>query len=124
MQVSMHVRETIARKDAEISQARKERIEAQNLLKSLHENSLMKEMKFQEELDSLANQIAMFKTRESREGSNIEYVKNVMYQFLLCTSASGARSSMLDALLTALHFTSSEQVAVKKAQGIVTGSWF
>ena len=122
----MHIRETISRKDAEIAQSRRERIEAQNLLKTVHESSVMKEMKMQEELERLGNQIMEYKRRESREGSNVEYVKNVMHQFLLCTYHSGARSSMLDALLTALHFTPSEQAAVKKAQMVITGGagWF
>ena len=123
-QMTMHFREMMARKDAEIKQARNERVEAQNMLKSLTENSMMKEMKYQEEIESLNCRINMLKLRESREGSNIEYVKNVMHRFLLCTSASDGRNSMLDALLTALHFTTSEQLAVKKAQGISTSSWF
>ena len=121
-QFPMHVRETLARKEAELKQAKKERVEAQKLLKSFSENAMMKEMKFQEELESLSNQIIMFRLRESREGSNIEYVKNVMHRFLLCTASSDARNSMLDALLTALHFTSAEQLAVKKAQA--SSKWF
>ena len=122
----MHIRETISRKDAEIAQSRKERMEAQNLLKTVHESSMMKEMRMQEEIERLRNQIMEYRRREAREGSNVEYVKNVMHQFLLCTSHSAARSSMLDAILTALHFTPSEQAAVKKAQIVITGGagWF
>lgn len=55
------------------------------------------------------------KASKSREGANLEYLKNVFVNYLISTDSSSKRH-MLNAISTVLRFTSSEMDKIRKCK--------
>uniref|UniRef100_A0A8C0TZL0 GRIP domain-containing protein n=1 Tax=Cyanistes caeruleus TaxID=156563 RepID=A0A8C0TZL0_CYACU len=58
---------------------------------------------------------------KSREGANLEYLKNVVYRFLTLPDARG-RQQTLTAILAILHFSPEEKLSIAKSSA--HGSWW
>ncbi|KAM4747659.1 GRIP and coiled-coil domain-containing protein 1 [Rhinophrynus dorsalis] len=103
--------EQISRKEAEIGNLRRRKHELEAELQSM----LGKLAEKEEETNSLREQVEKALRDRSREGANMEYLKNVLLGFLTLPDPRG-RQHTLSALLTVLHFSPEERSAALRAQ--------
>lgn len=108
-----------ARKDVDITALRKQKREMELALRDLQASSGTKQEQLYEEIDRLKEEIRKLERSISREGANLEYLKNVTYKFLICHDPSG-KQQMLNAITTILQFSPQEKTTVQ-AQ---TRSWW
>ncbi|XP_064512893.1 GRIP and coiled-coil domain-containing protein 1 [Pseudopipra pipra] len=113
--------EQLARKEVEVAALRRHRHGLEGQLHRLREEALAEQERHREEVAALQDQIQKNVRDRSREGANLEYLKNVVYRFLTLPDARG-RQQTLTAILTILHFSPEEKedVARRSAQG----SWW
>ncbi|EFN74088.1 GRIP and coiled-coil domain-containing protein 1 [Camponotus floridanus] len=108
----LHYTQELSRKEVQVSSLRKKILE---LEASLREQQIeifhMKEQQ-QEETKSLKEHIIRLEACKSREGANLEYLKNVFINYLTTNDGSSKRH-MLNAISTILRFTPEELNKVK-----------
>ncbi|KAM5172046.1 GRIP and coiled-coil domain-containing protein 1 [Mantella aurantiaca] len=109
--------EQISRKEAEIGNLRRRKHELEAEIQSMNERLAEKG----EEMQNLRQQVEKALRDRSREGANMEYLKNVLLGFLTMSDPSG-RQHTLSALLTVLHFSPEERNAAMRAQD--GGRWW
>ncbi|XP_076650679.1 GRIP and coiled-coil domain containing 88 kDa [Halictus rubicundus] len=108
----LHYSQELARKEVQVSASRKKILEFEaNLRERQREMIYMKE-KQKEEIKVLQAQIARLEACKSREGANLEYLKNVFINYLTTNDISSKRH-MLNAISTVLRFTTEELSKVK-----------
>lgn len=103
--------EQLSRKEAEIGILRRRKHELEAEIQSMHERFAEKG----EEMQNLREQVQKALRDRSREGANMEYLKNVLLGFLTMSDPYG-RQHTLSALLTVLHFSPEERNAAMRAQ--------
>ncbi|XP_040199125.1 GRIP and coiled-coil domain-containing protein 1 [Rana temporaria] len=103
--------EQLSRKEAEIGILRRKKHELEAEIQSMHERFAEKG----EEMQNLREQVQKALRDRSREGANMEYLKNVLLGFLTMSDPYG-RQHTLSALLTVLHFSPEERNAAMRAQ--------
>ncbi|KAL3872946.1 hypothetical protein ACJMK2_036116 [Sinanodonta woodiana] len=108
-----------ARKDVEIGNLRKQKRELEGALRELQLSSCTKEENLYEEIENLKEEIRKSERSRNREGANLEYLKNVMYKFLICHDVAG-KQQMLNAITTILQFSPQEKSTVQT----YTRSWW
>ncbi|NXM31457.1 GCC1 protein, partial [Oxyruncus cristatus] len=113
--------EQLARKEVEVAALRKHRHSLEGQLHQLREKALAEEEKHREEVAALQSQIQKNFRDKSREGANLEYLKNIVYRFLTLPDARG-RQQTLTAILTILHFSPEEKHNITKRSA--QGSWW
>ncbi len=106
-----------ARKDVEINSLRRQKHSLESALRELQHSSAMKIEKYSEQVDFLKEEVRKFERNRSRESANLEYLKNVVYQYMVSHDTAG-RKQMLNAISTILEFSPKEKDAVmQKIQG-------
>lgn len=105
--------EQLARKEVEIAALRKQKHKLETQVHQLQEKVLVEEEKHREEVSALQSEIEKNFRDKSREGANLEYLKNIVYRFLTLPDPRGRRQT-LTAILTILHFSPEEKQAVAK----------
>ncbi|NXI37933.1 GCC1 protein, partial [Galbula dea] len=113
--------EQLARKEVEIAALRKQKHKLETQVHQLQENLLVEEEKHQEEVSTLQREIEKSFRDKSREGANLEYLKNIVYRFLTLPDARG-RQQTLTAILTILHFSPEEKQVITKQSA--SSSWW
>ncbi|NXK85957.1 GCC1 protein, partial [Formicarius rufipectus] len=113
--------EQLARKEVEIAALRKHRRGLEGQLHQLRERALAEEEKHREEVSALQSEIQKNLRDKSREGANLEYLKNIVYRFLTLPDARG-RQQTLTAILTILHFSPEEKQSITRHSA--QGSWW
>ncbi|XP_015472072.1 GRIP and coiled-coil domain-containing protein 1 [Parus major] len=113
--------EQLARKEVEIAALRKHRHRLEVQLHQLQGRALAEEDKHREEVEALRAEIQKNCRDKSREGANLEYLKNVVYRFLTLPDARG-RQQTLTAILAILHFSPEEKLSIAKSSA--HGSWW
>ncbi|XP_069697805.1 GRIP and coiled-coil domain-containing protein 1 isoform X2 [Periplaneta americana] len=103
----LHYAHELARRDVEISNLRKAKHRLECALRELQRVATTEEDKHREEVDDLKEEVARLQRCQSREGANLEYLKNVVLSFLL-SSDSNCKRHMLNAIAAVLKFSSSE----------------
>lgn len=78
----------------------------------MQQASLLAEEKYVHEIESLKSRIKLLESSKDEDGTNVEYLKNVVLRFLKCNDPSSQRH-MVNAIATVLHFTNSEVQEVK-----------
>lgn len=116
----LHFSQEIARRDVEISTLRKSKHVLEQALRELQHSSLSKEERNQEEIQELKEKVSSFERSRSRENANLEYLKNVVYSFVLNTDPAD-KKHMLNAIATVLEFSSREREAAQHALSL--GWW-
>lgn len=101
-----------ARKDVDITALRKQKRELEIALRDLQVSSGTKQEQLYEEIDRLKEEIRKLDRSISREGANLEYLKNVTYKFLICHDPVG-KQQMLNAITTILQFSPQEKTTVQ-----------
>ncbi|NWH99090.1 GCC1 protein, partial [Tichodroma muraria] len=113
--------EQLARKEVEIAALRKHKHQLEVQLHQLQGRALAEEDKHREEVAALRGEIQKSCRDKSREGANLEYLKNVVYRFLTLPDARG-RQQTLTAILAILHFSPEEKLSIAKSSA--HGSWW
>ncbi|XP_032914905.1 GRIP and coiled-coil domain-containing protein 1 isoform X2 [Catharus ustulatus] len=113
--------EQLARKEVEIAALRKQRHRLEVQLHQLQGRALAEEERHREEAAALRGEIQKSCRDKSREGANLEYLKNVVYRFLTLPDARG-RQQTLTAILAILHFSPEEKLSIAKSSA--HGSWW
>ncbi|KAM6985667.1 GRIP and coiled-coil domain-containing protein 1 [Aplochiton taeniatus] len=108
--------EQLARREVEISSLRRQKHCLEEDLHQLQGKLIDHGERHEEEMAELRVQLDKFLRDQGREGSNLEYLKNVIYKFLTLQDPRG-RQQTLTAILTILHFSPQEKQAVIKLQG-------
>ncbi|XP_053572292.1 GRIP and coiled-coil domain-containing protein 1 [Bombina bombina] len=103
--------EQLSRKEAEIGGLRRRKHELEAELQKAQERLVEQ----REEVQSLQQQVEKALRDRSREGANMEYLKNVLLGYLTLPDPCG-RQHTLSALLTVLHFSPEERSAALHAQ--------
>ena len=73
---------------------------------------MSKEQRYQDELETMQETMNRLKRMTTKEGSNLEYLKNVTLNYML-SSDLGSKEHMLKAIGAVLLFTKSEIRQVK-----------
>ncbi|NWI38315.1 GCC1 protein, partial [Picathartes gymnocephalus] len=113
--------EQLARKEVEIAALRKHKHQLELQLHQLQGRALAEEDKHREEVAALRAEIQKNCRDKSREGANLEYLKNVVFRFLTLPDARG-RQQTLTAILAILHFSPEEKLSIAKSSA--HGSWW
>lgn len=87
-------------------------MQSESALRKLQQASLLAEEKYVQEIESLKSRIKLLESSKDEDGTNVEYLKNVVLRFLKCSDRSSQRH-MVNAIATVLHFTNSEVQEVK-----------
>ncbi|CAK9826363.1 GRIP and coiled-coil domain-containing protein 1 [Anthophora retusa] len=108
----LHYSQELARKEVQVSASRKKILELEASLREKQREIVHIKEKQKEETKSLQALIARLEACKSREGANLEYLKNVFVNYLTTSDVSSKRH-MLNAISTVLRFTSEELNKVK-----------
>lgn len=109
----LHYLQEISRKNQEIATLRKSKHQLEISLRELHIENLAEKDKYCEEIDRLKAEIMRLDRNRSREGANLEYLKNVVYNYMLSSDVN-SRQHMLNAIATLLEFSPKELANVKQ----------
>ncbi|XP_063383784.1 GRIP and coiled-coil domain-containing protein 1 isoform X2 [Cydia fagiglandana] len=104
----LHYAHELARKDLDISQLRKEKHILEGQFRDHQRDATIEKERFKEVIRTLKEEIDRLRRSQSREGANLEYLKNVVMAYLLSTDYAGRRH-MLNAIAAVLHFTAREK---------------
>ena len=105
-----------ARKNVEINVLRKQKRQLEVELRELQLETGMKDERLTDECETLKEEIRKHERDKSREGANLEYLKNVVYQFLISADVQG-KKQMLNAITTILQFSPKEKEKVCVGRG-------
>lgn len=121
--------EKLARKDIELDNYKKQNKEFLKRIRNLQDKILEKDEKYEIDIQSYKDRIAMAINPSSSLGNrtsssnsfspdnrNEDYIKNVLFNYLIMPQNSKGRSHMMSALAAALHFTNEELNKVKASQ--------
>ncbi|XP_076383300.1 GRIP and coiled-coil domain containing 88 kDa [Megalopta genalis] len=108
----LHYSQELARKEVQVSASRKKVLELEASLREKQREMVHTKEKQKEEMKALQAQIARLEACKSREGANLEYLKNVFINYLTTNDISSKRH-MLNAISTVLRFTAEELSKVK-----------
>lgn len=115
----LHYIQEIARKDKEISALRNGKHSLESEVRELKLSIATKEAVHSEEIRRLNDEIHRLDRNRSREGANLEYLKNVVYNYVI-SSDTNHRRHMLNAIATLLEFSPQELQAVRQTNS----SWW
>ena len=116
----LHFAQEQARKDVEINALRKQKYGLETALRELQHGSMIKEQQAGEQMALLKEEIRRSERNLSRENANLEYLKNVVYKYMICTDSVG-KQQMLNAISTILQFSPKEKNTV---QQYIAQRWF
>ncbi|XP_061524482.1 GRIP and coiled-coil domain-containing protein 1 [Phycodurus eques] len=108
--------EQLARKEVEVAGLRRQKRQLEDDIRRLHAKLAANAQRHDDETDELRVQLDKLIREQKREGSNVEYLKNVIYKFLTLPDAGG-RQQTLNAILGILHFSPQEKDSVLRQQG-------
>ncbi|RVE56808.1 hypothetical protein OJAV_G00225020 [Oryzias javanicus] len=110
----------LARVEVEAGALRRQKHQLEEDLHQLQAKLIANAERHDEDAARLRAQLDKLARDQSREGANLEYLKNVTYKFLTLPDGGG-RQQTLGAILTILHFSPQERSDVLKRQG---GAWW
>ncbi|ESP02933.1 hypothetical protein LOTGIDRAFT_212469 [Lottia gigantea] len=103
----LHFSQEQARKDVEVASLRKQKRQLEMSLRELQLSASAKEEKLHDELEGLREVIHKHERDINREGANLEYLKNVIYKYMISGDSLG-KQKMLKAITTILQFSPKE----------------
>ncbi|XP_042888482.1 GRIP and coiled-coil domain-containing protein 1-like isoform X2 [Penaeus japonicus] len=109
----LHHLEELARKDQEVSQLRREKRLLETTMREVQMAALNRQQAQQDRIELLEEETERYRRNVSREGENLEYLKNVVLQYMISSDAE-SRNLMLNAISAVLKFTPSEVENVRK----------
>jgi len=106
----------LARKDLELSSVRKSKRECEELIRQTLKEKIMIQEELDEKIANLEQKVYYLEKMKSREGANLEYLKNVTISYLT-TSDAQAKKKMLNAIGAVLKFDESENILINNYFG-------
>ena len=103
----LYYEEEISHKDVEIKDLRHKARELETSLRDLQMSFIGKEEKYSDEIDILRTRVSTLQRMTTKEGENLEYLKNVVLTYML-TAAAAEREHMLKAIAAVLSFSKDE----------------
>ncbi|KAM8982223.1 GRIP and coiled-coil domain-containing protein 1 [Sarcophilus harrisii] len=113
--------EQLARKEVEITSLRKQKHKLEVEVHQLQDRLVVEGEQHREQVCALQSHIEKSIRDQSREGANLEYLKNIIYRFLTLSDSLG-RQQTLTAILTILHFSPEEKQVIMKLP--TSSSWW
>ncbi|XP_055374804.1 GRIP and coiled-coil domain-containing protein 1 [Condylostylus longicornis] len=107
----LHYANEIARKDVEIAGLRKAKYSAETALRQALQDKVTTQEELHDKISALEIEVDRLERCKTREGANLEYLKNVFISFLSTSSQDGKRH-MINAISTILQFTPAESEAI------------
>jgi len=107
----LHNIEQIARKDVTINSIRKDKKTLEMQIRNLHEQLITRKAEYANEVEKLKYKLEDEDRSRSRQNANIEYLKNVIFQYLT-TNEQTARDKMVIVIATILQFSPDEKSKV------------
>ncbi|XP_071079295.1 GRIP and coiled-coil domain-containing protein 1-like [Haliotis cracherodii] len=104
----LHFSQEQARRDVELSSLRKQKRQLEGALRDSEHTSSLRQDKLKEENEKLTEELWKQQRNVTRENANLEYLKNVVYNFLISSDKSG-KKQMLKAIMTILQFSPKEK---------------
>ncbi|XP_063980484.1 GRIP and coiled-coil domain-containing protein 1 [Diachasmimorpha longicaudata] len=109
----LHYAQELARRDIQVSGLRKQNSELEAALRENQRDFMATTQRHAEEMKTLESKITRLEAYKSREGANLEYLKNVIVNFLT-NNDSSSRRHMLNAIGTVLRFTPDEMGKIQR----------
>lgn len=109
----LHYVHELARKEVEITSLRKAKHLAEQTLRQALQDKAATQEDLYDKIAALEEQVDRLERCKTREGANLEYLKNVFLSFLLSTDIDGRRHKV-NAIGAVLQFSPSEVAAVNK----------
>lgn len=106
----------LARKDMELASIRKAKRETDELIRQTLKEKIMIQEDLDEKIGNLEQKVYFLEKMKSREGANLEYLKNVTISYLT-TSDLISKRKMLNAIAAVLKFDASEMTLVNNYFG-------
>nr|SVE75694.1 EOG090X04IO [Daphnia hispanica] len=103
----LHYVEELAWKEGEIQGLRRSKNQLEASLREMQMALVTMEHKVAEQKQHLHEELARLERNQSREGANLEYLKNVLLEFFLRSDPS-SQSHMFNAIAACLHFSPKE----------------
>nr|AAZ86779.1 IP10803p [Drosophila melanogaster] len=107
----LHYANELARKDIEITTLRKAKYAAESTLRKAIQDKVTSQQEMHEKIECLKEQVDRLERCKTREGANLEYLKNVIISYIVTRDADGKRH-MLNAISAVLQFTAAEMQAI------------
>ncbi|XP_050077212.1 GRIP and coiled-coil domain-containing protein 1 [Anopheles maculipalpis] len=107
----LHYAQEIARKNVEISSLRTSKNVTESTLRKLAQEKIMIEQSYKEQISQLERDIERLRSNNQLEGSNLEYLKNVVLSFLLTRDAE-SKKHMTNAIAAVLKFDENEILTI------------
>ncbi|CAH2107952.1 unnamed protein product [Euphydryas editha] len=107
----LHYAHELARRDLDITQLRREKHALEGHFRDCQREATIEKERFKEVIRTLKEEIDRLRRIQSREGANLEYLKNVVMAYLMSSDYAG-RKHMLNAIAAVLHFTDNERKIV------------
>ena len=108
----LYYEEELSHKDAEIKDLRHRARDIESTLRDLQMSFIGKEERYSDEIDSLRARVSTLQRMTTKEGENLEYLKNVVLTYML-TAAAAEREHMLKAIAAVLAFSTEELTKVR-----------
>uniref|UniRef100_A0A336LYK2 CSON007715 protein n=1 Tax=Culicoides sonorensis TaxID=179676 RepID=A0A336LYK2_CULSO len=107
----LHYAHELARKDVEITNLRKAKYSAETALHQALHDKVTSQEELHEKISNLEDEVDRLKRYHSREGANLEYLKNVILSYLVSRDPE-SRKHMLNAIGAVLKFSPSEMNSI------------
>lgn len=109
----LHYVHELSRKEVEIVALRKARHLAEQTLRLALQDKAANQEELYDKISALEEQVDRLERCKTREGANLEYLKNVFLSFLLSNDSDG-RKHIINAISTILQFNAGELNAINK----------
>lgn len=109
----LHYVHELSRKEVEIVALRKTRHLAEQTLRQALQDKAANQEELYDKISTLEEQVDRLERCKTREGANLEYLKNVFLSFLLSNDCDG-RKHIINAISTILQFNAGELNAINK----------
>lgn len=109
----LHYVHELSRKEVEITSLRKSKHSAEQTLRQALQDKATSQQMLYEKIATLEENVDRLERCKTREGANLEYLKNVFLSFLLSNEKDGKRHKV-NAISAVLQFSPSEMSAVNK----------
>nr|XP_019933384.2 GRIP and coiled-coil domain-containing protein 1-like [Aedes albopictus] len=108
----LHYAHELARKEIEITALRTAKNNAETALRQALHDKVSSQEELHDRIAYLEEQIDRWERCKSREGANLEYLKNVVLSFLISQDADG-KKHMINAIAAVLKFSTAEMAAIQ-----------
>ena len=103
----LHYSEELSKNKVDLRELRGQKLDLELGLHELQMSALAKEQKYQDEIEDMKEAMIRLKRMATKEGSNLEYLKNVTLTYMLSTDAK-SKEHMLKAIGAVLLFSKNE----------------